>query len=105
MPGLSQRNQPSRCDPTLLKAIARGRAWFEELANGRARSLTAGNRWKPCCEIQNYNSEPTLTPPPGKNGLPFPIGICPRARGTKNSTAVDTWFGFGFPAFGAVLAI
>jgi len=23
----------------LIKAIARGRAWFEELANGRARSL------------------------------------------------------------------
>ncbi len=39
LPGLSQRNQPSRCDPTLLKAIARGRAWFEELATGRARSL------------------------------------------------------------------
>jgi hypothetical protein len=37
--GLSQQNQPSRCDPTLLKAIARGRAWFEELATGRARSL------------------------------------------------------------------
>jgi len=28
-----------------------------------------------------------------------------RARGAKNYTAVDTWFGFGFPAFGAVLAI
>jgi site-specific DNA recombinase len=39
LPGLSQHNQPSRCDPTLLKAIARGRAWFEELATGRARSL------------------------------------------------------------------
>jgi site-specific DNA recombinase len=39
LPGLSQPNQPSRCDPTLLKAIARGRAWFEELATGRARSL------------------------------------------------------------------
>jgi hypothetical protein len=39
LPGLSEPNQPSRCDPTLLKAIARGRAWFEELATGRARSL------------------------------------------------------------------
>lgn len=32
-------NDRSRCDPTLIKAIARGRAWFEELAAGRARSL------------------------------------------------------------------
>ena len=39
VPGLSQQNQPSRCDPTLLKAITRGRGWFEELATGRARSL------------------------------------------------------------------
>ncbi len=39
MAGLSQQNQPSRCDPTLLKAIARGRTWFEELATGRVRSL------------------------------------------------------------------
>src|SRR6202041_1279952 len=29
----------SRCDPALIKAIARGRAWFEELVGGRARSL------------------------------------------------------------------
>ena len=28
-----------RCDPALIKAIARGHAWFEELATGRARSL------------------------------------------------------------------
>ena len=34
-----QRNHPSRCDPALLKAVARGRAWFEELATGRAHSL------------------------------------------------------------------
>jgi hypothetical protein len=27
------------CDPALIKAIARGRAWFEELVSGRARSL------------------------------------------------------------------
>jgi hypothetical protein len=29
----------SKCDPALLKAIVLGRAWFEELATGRARSL------------------------------------------------------------------
>jgi site-specific DNA recombinase len=32
-------HHPSRCDPALVKAIARGRAWFEELATGRVRSL------------------------------------------------------------------
>ena len=39
LPGLTQQNHSSRCDPALIKAIARGRAWFEELATGRARSL------------------------------------------------------------------
>jgi hypothetical protein len=39
LPGLAQQNHSSRCDPALLKAIARGCAWFEELATGRARSL------------------------------------------------------------------
>jgi DNA invertase Pin-like site-specific DNA recombinase len=39
LPGLAQRSHSSRCDPALIKAIARGRAWFEELATGRARSL------------------------------------------------------------------
>ena len=39
LPGLAQHNQASRCDPALIKAIARGHAWFEELATGRARSL------------------------------------------------------------------
>jgi site-specific DNA recombinase len=39
LPELAQQNQNSRCDPALIKAIARGRAWFEELATGRARSL------------------------------------------------------------------
>jgi DNA invertase Pin-like site-specific DNA recombinase len=39
LPGLAQQKHSSRCDPTLIKAIARGRAWFEELATGRARSL------------------------------------------------------------------
>jgi DNA invertase Pin-like site-specific DNA recombinase len=39
LPGLAQQNHNSRCDPVLIKSIARGRAWFEELAIGRARSL------------------------------------------------------------------
>jgi site-specific DNA recombinase len=39
LPGLAQPKQSSRCDPALIKAVARGRAWFEELATGRARSL------------------------------------------------------------------
>ena len=39
LPGLARHHQASRCDPALIKAIARGRAWFEELATGRARSL------------------------------------------------------------------
>jgi site-specific DNA recombinase len=39
LPGLAQQNDRSRCDPALIKAIARGRTWFEELATGRARSL------------------------------------------------------------------
>ena len=39
LPGLGQQSQKLRCDPALIKAIARGRAWFEELAIGRARSL------------------------------------------------------------------
>jgi hypothetical protein len=39
LPGLGQQNQLPRHDPALLKAIARGRAWFEELSTGRARSL------------------------------------------------------------------
>jgi site-specific DNA recombinase len=39
LPGLAQQNHSSRCDPALIEAIARGRAWFEELAIGRARSL------------------------------------------------------------------
>ncbi|HME71471.1 MAG TPA: hypothetical protein VKM54_16605, partial [Myxococcota bacterium] len=39
LPGLAQQTHSARCDPALIKAIARGRAWFEELAIGRARSL------------------------------------------------------------------
>ena len=31
---------PWKVDPALLKAVARAKAWFEELASGRVRSLT-----------------------------------------------------------------
>ena len=34
-----QQNPTARCDPALVKAIARGRAWFDELVSGRALSL------------------------------------------------------------------
>ena len=30
---------PRKVDPALLKAVARARAWFDELASGRVRSL------------------------------------------------------------------
>ena len=39
LPGLALQTHSSTGDPALIKAIARGRAWFEELATGRARSL------------------------------------------------------------------
>jgi DNA invertase Pin-like site-specific DNA recombinase len=39
LPGLAQQKHSSKCDPALIKAISRGRAWFEELATGRVRSL------------------------------------------------------------------
>src|SRR5205823_2190401 len=39
LPGLAPQKHNSRCDPALIKAIARGRAWFQELVSGRARSL------------------------------------------------------------------
>ena len=39
LPGLAPQTHSSKCDPALIKAIARGHAWFEELATNRARSL------------------------------------------------------------------
>jgi site-specific DNA recombinase len=36
---LPEQNRSARCDPALLRTIARGRAWFKELATGRTRSL------------------------------------------------------------------
>ena len=39
LPGLTRQDYDSRGNPALIKSIARGRAWFEELASGRARSL------------------------------------------------------------------
>jgi site-specific DNA recombinase len=41
LPGLALHDHSARYDPALIKAIARGRAWFEELADGHARSLGA----------------------------------------------------------------
>jgi len=41
LPRLDQQNHSARRDPALIKAIARGRAWFDELATGRALSLQA----------------------------------------------------------------
>jgi ParB-like chromosome segregation protein Spo0J len=32
-------DEPSKSDPALLKAFARARGWFEELASGRVRSM------------------------------------------------------------------
>ena len=32
-------DEPRKPDPALLKAVARARAWFEELASGSVRSL------------------------------------------------------------------
>jgi len=41
LPRLDQPNHGTRRDPALIKAIARGRAWFDELVTGRAPSLQA----------------------------------------------------------------
>jgi hypothetical protein len=41
LPGLDQPNHSARRDPALIKAIARGHAWFDELATGRVLSLQA----------------------------------------------------------------
>jgi site-specific DNA recombinase len=39
LPGRAEPHHGAKCDPALIKAIARGCLWFEELATGRARSL------------------------------------------------------------------
>ena len=39
LPGRGEPYHRAKSDPTLIKAIARGHLWFEELATGRARSL------------------------------------------------------------------
>src|SRR5208282_1947622 len=36
---IRKRRMPRKPDPALLKAFARARGWFEELASGRVRSL------------------------------------------------------------------
>ena len=58
------RTHSSRCDPTLIKAIARGRAWFEELATGRARSLRGIGRAR--------RHHPALCPAPRQPRLSEP---------------------------------
>jgi hypothetical protein len=42
LPGMAQQKDRSRCDPALIKAIARGSAWFEELATGVEWPLLVG---------------------------------------------------------------
>ena len=39
LPGRAEPYHSAKCDPALIKAVARGHLWFEELATGRARSL------------------------------------------------------------------
>ena len=39
IPSEAHRPQPQRPDPALIKALARGHLWFEDLATGRAASL------------------------------------------------------------------
>ena len=41
LPGLDQLNHSARRDQALIKAIARGRVWFDELTTGSAPSLEA----------------------------------------------------------------
>jgi len=41
LPAAIQPHTPSRLDAALVKAVARGRLWFEELAAGRAGSIQA----------------------------------------------------------------
>jgi hypothetical protein len=41
LPGLDQPNRSTKPDPALIKAIARGRGWFDELISGRVLSLQA----------------------------------------------------------------
>jgi hypothetical protein len=41
LPGLDHPNHSAKSDPALIKAIARGRAWFDELTTGRVLSLQA----------------------------------------------------------------
>ena len=38
--GREKGSNDARVDPVLVKAIVRGRQWFEQLASGRARSFT-----------------------------------------------------------------
>ena len=37
----AQRSRPARLDPVLIKAVARGHLWFDDLATGRVASIQA----------------------------------------------------------------
>jgi len=39
IPGEAHRSQPARPDPALIRAVARGHLWFQDLASGKAASL------------------------------------------------------------------
>src|SRR5439155_4628188 len=41
LPAVAEPTKPGRLDPALVKAIARGRLWFEELAAGQVASIQA----------------------------------------------------------------
>src|SRR5260370_750154 len=41
IPGDLHRDKRARLDPALIKAVARGHVWFENLATGRATSIQA----------------------------------------------------------------
>jgi hypothetical protein len=57
-------NHTCRCNPALVKAIARGRVWFEELATGRAIAARRG---------QARRRQPALHPASGQPGLLEPV--------------------------------
>jgi hypothetical protein len=81
LPGLAPQTHSSRCDPALIKAIARGRAWFEELATGRAREgRSAPLFWQRLVNAGN----------PGCRGGP-PGARTPPAAGARHFCPNSTW--------------
>jgi hypothetical protein len=52
LPGVAPENDRSRLDPMLIKMVAGGRAWFEELGLARSRPLRYSQwflAWHPSC--------------------------------------------------------